>query len=248
MKKIFTVFTITILSTLLITSSAYGIDPDTYKENKTSDVHSTESSNKIVYLTFDDGPSNTVTKEILQVLKDENVKATFFVVGYKVSGREEILNQIKDEGHSIGLHTFSHRYDEVYRSNASFIKEMDDTREEVKKATGITSNLIRFPAGSKPHLTHKLLGELHEKNYKIYDWNTCIPDGINYRIQPNVLYDEAVKTGKCWSTIFFLMHCDETNENTVKALPKIIEYYKNRGYQFKIIDNSTPEYYFRIKN
>lgn len=231
MEKILSIIITTIFCTLLVSTNVYA----------------EETNNKIIYLTFDDGPSNTVTKEILQILKDEKVNATFFVVGYKINGREDILKQMVSEGHSIGLHTFSHSYEEIYRSNSAFIKEMDATKEEVHKATGITSNLIRFPAGSKPHLTKELLAHLHEKSYKIYDWNTCIPDGIDYRIDPTKLYDEAVRTGKYWSTIFFLMHCDEVNHNTVRALPRIIEFYKNKGYQFKIIDASTPEYYFRIK-
>lgn len=236
MKKIISIVTLTAFSIMIILIAM------------TTTVYSSENTSKIVYLTFDDGPSNKVTGEVLKVLKDEKVKATFFVVGYKISGREDILKEMIADGHSIGLHTFSHRYEEIYRSNAAFISEMDATREEVKKATGITSNLVRFPTGSKPHLTKQLLSELHSKNYKVYDWNACIPDGINYRIGPDKLYNEAVRTGKYWSRIFFLMHCDELNENTVKVLPKIIEYYKSKGYIFKVIDDSTPEYYFRIKN
>ncbi|WPC43162.1 polysaccharide deacetylase family protein [Clostridium sp. JS66] len=203
---------------------------------------------KVIYLTFDDGPSTNVTNKMLDILKQQNVKATFFVVGYKINGREDILKRMYSEGHSIGLHTYTHVYKKVYASDKDFINEMNETSMEIKKVLGIEPKIIRFPSGSKKHLTKNLLEELHAKNYKIYDWNLCTSDGINYNIKPNKLYREA--TQKCINPnkIFLLMHCDANNKSTCDCLESVILYYKNLGYHFKPITPDTSEYYFRVKN
>lgn len=201
---------------------------------------------KILYLTFDDGPSIVVTNKILDILKEENIKATFFVVGNKIEGREDILKRINAEGHTIGLHTYTHKYRQIYSSENIFIEEMDKTSEEIKKVINIEPKAIRFPSGSKKHLSPCLLEKLHEHNYKIYDWNLCLSDGIDYNTSATKLYKEA--TGKCINPnrIFLLAHCDQPNKNTCDALPNIIKYYKDLGYEFQAITNDTPEYYFRV--
>ena len=204
---------------------------------------------KSIYLTFDDGPSFIVTNKILDILKEKGVKATFFVVGSKIQGREDILKRIDSEGHSIGLHTYTHIYKRIYSSHDNFINEMDETAKEVSRVLGYSPKAIRFPTGSKPHLNSALLEKLHNKNYKIYDWNASLSDGINYNTPTDKLVREAHNiVGKGNSKIFLLLHCDQTNKNTAKALPFIIDYYKDLGYQFKTISDDTPEYYFRFKN
>lgn len=218
-----------------------------HNTNKDILVTSTTNKHKIVYLTFDDGPSDIITNEILDVLKVNNIKATFFVVGHKIQGREEILKRMLKEEHSIGLHTYTHNYKKIYSSEKCFIDEMNKTRDEVKKITGSTSNIIRFPAGSKPHLNKSLLNKLHAENYKIYDWNAALSDGLNCNTSPSKLFEESTKVIGGSSTIILLMHCGELNENTCKALPKIIEFYKLHGYEFKNITDTTPEFYFRFK-
>jgi peptidoglycan/xylan/chitin deacetylase (PgdA/CDA1 family) len=200
----------------------------------------------IVYLTFDDGPSTIVTNKILDILKAENIKATFFIVGNKIEGREDVLKRIYAEGHTIGLHTYSHKYKQIYSSENAFIEEMNKTSEEIKKIINIEPKAIRFPSGSKKHLTPSLLEELHNHSYKIYDWNLSLSDGIDYNTSPVKLYKEA--TSKCVNPniIFLLAHCDQPNKNTCDALPNIIKYYKDLGYEFQPINNDTPEYHFRV--
>jgi Predicted xylanase/chitin deacetylase len=201
---------------------------------------------KIIYLTFDDGPSTVVTNKILDTLKEENIKATFFVVGSKIQGREDILKRIHAEGHTIGLHTYTHKYRQIYSSETAFIEEMGKTSEEIKKVIDIEATAIRFPSGSKKHLSVSLLEKLHEHNYKIYDWNLSLSDGIDYNTPSAKLYREA--TAKCINPnrIFLLAHCDQPNKNTCDALPSIIKYYKDLGYEFKPITNDTSEYHFRV--
>jgi peptidoglycan-N-acetylglucosamine deacetylase len=214
----------------------------------TARANSEEGSEKEIYLTFDDGPSYVITSRVLDILKEKEVKATFFVVGNKIEGREDILKRMHEEGHALGLHTYSHKYKEIYSSQDRFLKEMEDTGEEVKRVLGFIPKAIRFPGGSKPFLNASMLEKLHEKEYRVYDWNASLSDGLNYNTTPDRLVKEAHKVvGGSSSKIFLLLHCDQTNKATAKALPAIIDYYKNLGYQFKIITEDTPEYYFRFK-
>jgi len=221
---------------------------------KTSNLSiDTESKNIIVnnekhvlYLTFDDGPSTVVTNKILDILKSENIKATFFIVGNKIEGKEDVLKRIYAEGHTIGLHTYTHKYRQIYSSEDAFIEEMNKTSKEIKRVINIEPKAIRFPSGSKKHLTPSLLEKLHNHNYKVYDWNLCLSDGIDYNTPAGKLYKEG--TTKCINPnrIFLLAHCDQPNKNTCDALPNIIKYYKDLGYEFQSITNDTPEYHFRV--
>lgn len=211
-----------------------------------ADMINSESFNreKAIYLTFDDGPSAVVTNRVLDILQQKGVKATFFVVGGRIRGKEIVLKRMANEGHSIGLHSYTHNYKRIYSSSDVFIKEMDDTQYEVKKVTGITSNIIRFPSGSKPYLNKDFLNKLHKKNYRVYDWNAALSDGLAPNTTPAMLVKESTKVYGRDSRVILLMHCDDINVNTCSALPKIIDYYKQKGYVFKVITNSTLEFYF----
>lgn len=244
-KKILTLIALLICSYILVNYIFPLKDPNS-SINTQSKTITENNEKKIMYLTFDDGPSTVVTNKILDILKEQNIKATFFVVGNKIEGREDILKRIYTEGHIIGLHTYTHKYRQIYSSENAFIEEMDKTSEEIKKVINIEPKAIRFPSGSKKHLSSTLLEKLHEHNYKIYDWNLTLSDGIDYNTPAAKLYEEA--TGKCINPnkIFLLAHCDQPNKNTCDALPSIIKYYKDSGYEFQSITNDTPEYHFRV--
>lgn len=209
-------------------------------------VLSKDEPSKSIYLTFDDGPSETVTNKILDILKQENVKATFFVIGYKFEGREDVLKRIKNEGHSIGLHTFTHDYKKIYENDNSFIDEMDKSGIKLKNIIGFSPKIIRFPSGSKGHLNATFLDKLHSHGYKIFDWNICLSDGIDHNTPVNKLCDEGTKKCINPNKVFLLAHCSGENDNTCKALPQIIKHYKDLGYEFRTITESTPEYHFRV--
>ena len=214
--------------------------------DKSITASTTDANHKVIYLTFDDGPSDVVNNKILDTLKNENVKATFFIVGYKINGNEQTLKRMYREKHSIGLHTYTHKYKKIYANDNTFIEEMDKTAEEVKKVIGFSPTIIRFPSGSKKHLNRNLLEKLHAKNYKISDWNLSLSDGLDFNTPTDKLFREA--THKCVNPnrIFLLAHCDQPNKKTCEILPKIIKYYKDLGYEFKAITDDTPEYYFKV--
>ncbi|WP_034867923.1 polysaccharide deacetylase family protein [Clostridium lundense] len=228
----------------------FTINKDVYSKNYNSDIKSVvdiDDDKKIVYLTFDDGPTHVVTNQLLDILKKFNVKATFFVVGKEIEGTEDILLRIYKEGHGIGLHTYSHNYKKLYSSEEIFIDEMLKTREKVKDITGYSSNIIRFPGGSAKHLNSAFLEKLHKNNLKVFDWNVNLCDGVNPNLSTYRLLDNAKKYRKSYSRLIVLMHCNFNNKNTVKALPKIIEYYKDLGYEFKPLTNECEEYYYKFK-
>ncbi|MBZ9691351.1 polysaccharide deacetylase family protein [Clostridium sp. M14] len=209
-----------------------------------------ETSNykkKVIYLTFDDGPSDKVTEKVLDVLKEKDVKATFFIIGNQIEGKEDIVKRINDEGHSIGLHTYSHKYKCMYCNEDDFIKEMIECRDEINKVIGIAPNIIRFPGGSYKHLSKSYLKRLHDNYFKVYDWNLDNEDGLNPKLPPYKLYKKAINDSENLSTIILLMHCTDMHKNTCKALPNIIDYYKSQGYIFKTIEEDTPEMYFKIR-
>ncbi|UZQ52004.1 polysaccharide deacetylase family protein [Clostridium kluyveri] len=213
------------------------------KQNTEKSISADEK--KIIYLTFDDGPSN-ITNNILNILREKNVKATFFVIGNQIPDNESIIRRIASEGHSIGLHTYTHKYGNIYKSSDNFIKEMNITGDMVKKMTGLESHIIRFPGGSRKHLNNKLLQKLHENKFKIYDWNIQASDGINAKTSPYKIFKETTTNPENLNSIILLMHCDYMHKNTCIALPKVIDYYKNEGYEFKIITEDTEELYFPI--
>ncbi|MEG0325306.1 MAG: polysaccharide deacetylase family protein [Cellulosilyticaceae bacterium] len=204
---------------------------------------------KIVYLTFDDGPTGAVTEQILDVLKQQQVKATFFVVGKEITQREKVLQRIYEEGHGIGLHTYSHNLKKIYSSPEYFMEEMKQTEEKINKVLGQNLDLkvIRFPGGSAGRLNEEFLLKLHQNNYKIFDWNVSIEDGVNPDLATSRIVENAKKHQKDAHVIIVLAHCNSNNKTTYLALPDIIKYYKEQGFTFKSIDNNTPEYYYKIK-
>lgn len=204
----------------------------------------------VIYLTFDDGPSN-LTAEFLDVLRDENVKATFFVTG---RGSDDMLSREAAEGHTIGLHTMTHNYAQVYKSAESYYADLQAIHDRVLRVTGKDSKIIRFPGGSSntisanysPHIMTFLAQDVQAKGYTYFDWNVSSGDGDSGKLSPQALYDAVVNNLNINRENVVLMH--DTNHNTLKALHNIIEYGKNNGYQFRAIDSSTPPIHHPINN
>lgn len=219
---------------IIITISNY------YKLN-TIPVQANEK--KIIYLTFDDGPARKVTRDMLDILKKESVPATFFIIGNQIKGQENLIKRMYDEGHAIGLHSMSHEKHCIYSSNESFLKEMLDTQEAIYSVVGFKPTILRFPFGCNNNyyrISDSMVNLLHENNLKVYDWNTDSGDGASPDANPG-LFIKNSKSNK--DSVLLLMHCAYMSKNSVKALPDIIKYYKDNGYEFKVIDENTPEEY-----
>lgn len=214
-----------------------------FEENKMI----TSNKKKVMYLTFDDGPSYKVTNDILDILKENKVKATFFLIGNNIKGREDVVKRIYNEGNSIGLHSYTHNYKKIYCSEDKFIKEMFDCRNEINKVVGISPNIIRFPGGSYKKLNKDFLKRLHDKNFKVYDWNLDSSDGLKPKTSLDELYSNAIEGSGDKEKLILLLHCADVHQNTCRVLPKIISYYKSKGYEFRIITEETKELYAPIK-
>lgn len=202
---------------------------------------------KVIYLTFDDGPSKIMTDKALNILERYKINATFFIVGANIKGNESVLKRIYKDGNAIGLHSFTHKYKKIYRSRDEFITEMLADSFEIRRVLGISPTAIRFPGGSVKRLSKDYLELLHSYNFKVYDWNIALSDGLNPNLPTEKYFMEATKDASKKKNIILLMHCNEDNKKTIEALPSIIEYYQKLGYEFKKIKDDTPELYWKAK-
>lgn len=201
------------------------------------------SQEKVIYLTFDDGLSPKTTDLFIDILNENEVKGTFFVIGNTLEKNQQTLKRIIDCGHGLGLHTYSHEAKIIYKSKESFLDEMLQTQKLIEELTGKKVNIIRFPFGSKNRyfpLTNEWIDAVHNNNLKIYDWNVDTHDGEYPKNSSYNIYRSTISTK---NNIILLMHCTSLNKNSAVALKETIKYYKSKNYRFKIIDDSTPELY-----
>ena len=179
-----------------------------------------------VYLTFDDGPS-IYTNEILDILNQYNVKATFFVVGREGSSAEEALRRIVEEGHTLGMHSYSHKYRELYESMDSFAEDFEKVRDYIYQATGVESVCYRFPGGSSNTVSeidmHDFIDYLDSQGVEYYDWNVDAGDGGGKRLSTAELLENCTDSIDSRETSIVLLHDSAEKPTTVEALPDIIE-------------------------
>lgn len=185
-----------------------------------------------VYLTFDDGPSDRVTPKILDVLKEENVVATFFIVGINAETRKNLIRREADEGHAVGVHSYSHIYKEIYSSPEKLIADIDKCNEVIKGVLGRATDLYRFPGGSY-NLSQRLIDAVVGHGMKYIDWNASTRDAEIYRPQPAQLVKAALSTSANKKNIVLLAHDSTDKSATAAALRTIIRYYKDLNYSFK---------------
>lgn len=187
---------------------------------------------KAIYLTFDDGPSDSVTPKILDVLKEEKVPATFFIVGSQVKGRKQILKRAFDEGHTLAVHSYSHKYGEIYSSKEALLKDIERCNDVICSVTGRFSSLYRFPGGSF-NVDPNLVCAVGAKGYKYVNWNASFRDSELKNASADDLFDAAVTTVANPRRVVMLAHDASDKTQTVYALKKVIRYFKNKGYEFK---------------
>lgn len=197
------------------------------------------SEEKQVYLTFDDGPSKNITPQILDILRDNGVKATFFVLGSRVELYSEILKREFNEGHYIANHGYSHSYKSIYESKDTTFSEYVQCENAIKNALGIpeyNSYLFRFPGGSSGGSYSSIKKEARDL-FDLYgvaytNWNCLTGDAAGSKTKEECMA-EMISTKANQNSIILLMHDAGDKSQTVEALPEIIQYYKNEGYTFK---------------
>ena len=203
----------------------------------------------VIYLTFDDGPSSVTTGDILNILKEEGVKATFFVTN---SGPDYLIKRIFDEGHTIALHTATHNYATVYSSVENYFNDLNTVSNRVKRITGQTSKIIRFPGGSSNTISRNysvgimstLVNEVLSRGYRYYDWNIDSQDAAG--ANRDQVYRNVTSALSKNKANMVLMHDIKTA--TRDAIRDIIHYGKENGYTFERIDMDTYMVRQRINN
>lgn len=203
-----------------------------------------ESSNgKKVYLTFDDGPS-IYTDEILDILAENNVKATFFVVYSDNESLWPMYNRIVEEGHTLAMHSYSHVYEEMYASKESFIEDVTMIHDFLYELTGVDCQYYRFPGGSSNTVTEVDIQEcmsfLYDEGITYYDWNSLSGDAVDTSLSPEELNENIMDyvRGNSGDSIV-LLHDLENNYNTIESLQELIDTLKDEGYMIAPIDENT---------
>ncbi len=198
-----------------------------------------KSNTKRVFLTFDDGPSSAVTPDILDVLKNENIKATFFVLGTMVKSNPEIIKRERLEGHYIANHGYSHVYKKVYENENKPLEEYKKTNDLIQKAlndNNYQSNVFRFPGGSNggyyDDIKTKAKQILKKNGVAYLDWNALTNDSAGATTEEEMLKN-LKSTSKNKNSIVVLMHDAPNKKQTAKTLPKIIKYFRDNGYTFQ---------------
>ncbi len=204
----------------------------------------------VIYLTFDDGPGG-YTDDILAILAQNNIKATFFVTN-QFPKYQGMIKKEDEAGHTVAVHTYSHSWN-VYNSVDAYLNDFNKINNIIYEQTGHYAKYFRFPGGSsntvsKKHsvgIMTKLASLMTEKGYTYFDWNVDSGD-THKNNTPTYIINNIKKYVNGNGNYIILMH--DIKKNTLSALPSVINYLKGRGYTFRAIDENTPVKHFKIAN
>ncbi|BFH60271.1 polysaccharide deacetylase [Paenibacillus azoreducens] len=201
---------------------------------------------KTVFLTFDDGPS-ALTCKVLDILKKNNIHATFFVLGEQVKRYPEVLQRIYEEGHAIGNHSYNHNYTELYSGFPVFWNQIKKTEEEVNRITGFRPQLVRAPGGTAGHFDDTYFRLMKLGGYIVTDWNVDSGDSKRRGVPESEIIKGAETPVKS-DRVVLLMHDGSGHGESVKALPQIIAWYKSKGYQFGVLSPNDEPIQFKVND
>ncbi|MCL2572025.1 MAG: polysaccharide deacetylase [Defluviitaleaceae bacterium] len=237
MKKLIAFILIVVI---FIGTTAFATDAYTYKTVYPEDYIPTANI-KTVYLTFDDGPTKYTT-QILDILAQHDVPATFFVVGNRE--HTHLMGDIVEMGHSIGLHSYNHDFDQIYSSKDAFFADLKKIDDIVYDQTGVRSNIIRFPGGSSikrgasKSTIAQIKKEIALRGYQFFDWNCDSRDKMGIKTASGAFSKIKAAAEEVGDFVVVLMH--DTEEITVEYLPRVIEYFKALDYVFLPISAASP--------
>ncbi len=223
------------------------------KQIKKETLVKSEVSDNTIYLTFDDGPSH-LTPQILDILKQEQVAATFFVIGPSLDKYKDVIKRAHDEGHTIALHSNTHNYSYIYSSDENYFNDLNTIKSRIYNIIGVNSRIIRLPGGSSNTVSKKynkniitrITNKLTENEYYYFDWNVDSKDASG-KISADNIYQNTI-SNLHHGTNIVLMHDAASKKSTVEALSNIIKYGKNNGYTFAKISKNTRTTHHHINN
>lgn len=225
------------------------------KQVKTTTTVKT-TQEKVAYLTFDDGPSS-VTESILETLKKYDVKATFFVIASSkdTPQRRALMKREVEEGHTIGIHSWSHNYNYIYSSEANFLSDFNKMKDMIKSATGVDTIFSRFPGGTNNTVSIRvnngkpimptLLDDVKKLGYTPVDWNAGGMDAVNPVPNKDTIVNGVVSQCKSHNKAIILLHDSETHKSTAEAVPEIIKQLRAMGFTFKPLTSSDEAFTFK---
>ena len=220
-----------------------GSQPETEPAEDTQVQDETTVQQKRVYLTFDDGPS-IYTGQILDILKANDIKATFFVIAREDESYWPYYTRILEEGHTLGMHSYTHDYNQVYASLDSFETDVNSLSQFLYDRTGEYSTIYRFPGGSSNTVCNVPMEEciayLNEQGITYYDWNALNGDAVSSELPPEKLVENIMNSVRQNNTSIVLMHDMQSRHTTVESLQPLIDTLKDEGYELLPIDENTP--------
>lgn len=196
-----------------------------------------EEPPKIVYLTIDDGPSEN-TAPILEILRNKGVNATFFVIGTQVEKYPDLLKQAYEQGNAIGNHTYSHNYSEIYKGPEAFVANLKKNEELIYKLIGIKPKVIRTPGGTHGNFHVNYYNAVDKEDYLVYDWNVSTGDATAPLVSVETIIRNVKEQVPGRDRIILLMHDAPGKRTSVEALPTVIQFLKEQGYEFGVL---SPE-------
>ncbi|MBQ8148339.1 MAG: polysaccharide deacetylase [Lachnospiraceae bacterium] len=218
----------------------YWIDPEGLEPSL---ITGTNHNAKRVYLTFDDGPS-IYTGQILDILEANDVKATFFVIARENESYWPYYTRILEEGHTLGMHSYTHNYNQVYASLDNFEADVEQLSQFLYERTGEYPTIYRFPGGSSNTVCDVPMTEciayLNEQHIAYYDWNALNGDAVTEELSPEKLVENVMNSVRQNDTSIVLMHDMQSRHNTVESLQMLIDTLKEEGYEILPIDEKAP--------
>ncbi len=202
----------------------------------------TPTGGKTVYLTFDDGPSANTAK-ILDILKQYNVKATFFVIGKTDEESKALYQRIVNEGHTIGIHSYTHKYSSIYESVESFSQDVLSLQSLIRETTGKETTVYRFPGGSSNSVSNIDMKDairfLNQNGFTYYDWNATNGDATSKQLTAEEMVNTVMADFTKYNNLTVLMHDGAGKETTVESLPLLIQKLQEGGAVIAPIDETT---------
>lgn len=215
------------------------------RERASNSANDAKPTEKVVYLTFDDGPSEH-TEQILDALDEYGIKATWFILGN--TGNIDKVKEIWERGHQIGLHSSEHDYERIYASPDNFVADINTIGSAVRERIGFMPTLIRFPGGSVNGYNAGRADEFKQaaaaQGWHYFDWNVSIGDSTQPPAPVEALVENIKREAEGCNSANVLMHDSDFKPTTPEALPQIIEYFIDEGYSFDVIGADSFGYHF----
>ena len=223
--------------------------PDFYAPTPLPDIEDNEE--KTVYLTFDDGPSDN-TDEVLKILDEKGVKATFFVIGREDETSIQRIKKAAAAGHTIGMHSYSHDYEKIYTSVEDFLADFYKLFVILRDEAGVTPTVFRFPGGSLNNYNQgvykEIVAEMLRRGFRYYDWNLSAEDATKKSPSASTIVEGITSYSAQKKHGVVLMHDSAHCKTTVEALPALIDKLREQGFSFAPLDRTVRQVSFHYRS